>query len=231
MDRVFVVAVNSGRLWREGLGKLLEGSEFTLHPEPETIASNLEAVEGMSRPPIFLYRDRGFSDSGAEWLRQVRKRAPSAKLVVVTGQFRLGAFREAVAAGADGYLTDDICGRIFIRMLDLIVEGEKVIPSSIAALLTQHLAPAKSGQGGADIVTLSEAEDEILRRVMRGESNKQIANALGLSESTVKGRVKLLLRKINATNRTQAAIWGVTQRPGYADPALDGRAASARLTA
>ena len=231
MDHVYVVALNSGRLWREGLGKLLEGSEFVLHPDPDAIGANLELLERLDRPAIVLYRDRGFNDSGAEWIRHVRKSAPSAKLVVVTGQFRLGAFREAVAAGVDGYLTDDICGRIFIRMLGLITEGERVIPSSLATLLTQNGAQTQSGGAKANVVTLSEAEDEILRRVTRGDSNKQIASALGLSESTVKGRVKLLLRKIHATNRTQAAIWGMTQGLGYGQSPTDGKVGNTRLRA
>ena len=217
IDTVHVLAVNSGRLWREGLAKLLEGTEFMLHPDPAAALSDSELLSGARGRAIILYRERGFTDANTDWIRQMRQRAPGARIVIVTGEPRLSAFRQAMDAGADGYLTDDICGRTFVRMLALLLDGEKVISSALAELVTDPARAARRGLHLTDIAGLSPAESEIICRVVRGESNKQIANALQLTESTVKGRIKVLLQKINASNRTQAAIWalnhGLAQAP------------------
>jgi two-component system nitrate/nitrite response regulator NarL len=217
IDMVHVLAVNSGRLWREGLAKLLEGTEFVLHDDPAAALSDSELLSGTRGRTIILYRERGFTDANTDWIRQMRQRAPGARIVIVTGEPRLSAFRQAMDAGADGYLTDDICGRTFVRMLALLLDGEKVISSALAELVTDPTRAARRGLHLTDIAGLSPAEGEIICRVVRGESNKQIANALRLTESTVKGRIKVLLQKINASNRTQAAIWalnhGLVQAP------------------
>lgn len=208
-DLVHVLAVNSGRLWREGLAKLLEGTDFVLHPDPAGALADTQLLAGARGRAIILYRERGFNDANADWIRQMRQRAPGSRIVIITGEPRLNAFRQAMDAGADGYLTDDICGRTFVRMLALLLDGEKVISSALAELVTDPARAAQRGLHLTDIAGLSSAEGEIMSRVVRGESNKQIANALGLTESTVKGRIKVLLQKINASNRTQAAIWAL----------------------
>ena len=218
MQRVQVIAINSGRLWREGLGKLLEGSEFALHPDPDRIAGNFDLLRAMETPAIMLYRQRGFADTGMDWVGRIRALAPSVKIAILTSDLKLAGFRRAMDAGVDGYLTDDISGRAFIRMLAMMLDGERVIPSSLADLVTGRAQNGKDSRTADNLVTLSDIESEILKRVAAGESNKQIANALGLSESTIKGRVKTLLRKLNATNRTQAAIWGLAHGLGYGDP-------------
>lgn len=230
MENVYIVAANSGRLWREGLGKLLEGTEFVLHPDPDSALTDARLLADPCARTIILYRDRGFSDGHADWIRQTRQRAPAARIVIVTGEPRLSAFREAMDAGADGYLTDDICGRTFVRMLALLLDGEKIISSALAELVTDPARAAQRGLSLTDITGLSQPESEIIRRVVRGESNKQIANALGLTESTVKGRVKVLLQKINASNRTQAAIWAVNHGLAYG-PAMSPKESSETRTA
>ena len=122
-DVVHVLAVNSGRLWREGLAKLLEGTEFVLHPDPAGALADSELLAGARGRAIILYRERGFNDVKADWIRQMRQRAPGSRIVIVTGEPRLSAFRQAMDAGADGYLTDDICGRTFVRTSGRLLSG------------------------------------------------------------------------------------------------------------
>lgn len=229
IDVVHILAVNSGRLWREGLAKLLEGTEFVLHPDPAGALADTELLSGARGRAIILYRERGFNDASADWIRQMRQRAPGSRIVIVTGEPRLTAFRQAMDAGADGYLTDDICGRTFVRMLALLLDGEKVISSALAELVTDPARAAQRGLHLTDIAGLSPAEGEIIGRVVRGESNKQIANALGLTESTVKGRIKVLLQKINATNRTQAAIWALNHGLAQLPTALPSESSQPRV--
>jgi two-component system nitrate/nitrite response regulator NarL len=114
-------------------------------------------------------------------------------------------------------------------MLALLVDGEKVISSALAELVTDPARAAQRGLHLTDIAGLSPAEGEIISRVVRGESNKQIANALGLTESTVKGRIKVLLQKINATNRTQAAIWALNHGLAQLPTALPSESSQTRV--
>ncbi len=100
--------------------------------------------------------------------------------------------------------------------------GEKVFPTHLAQLLVssrgdelgQDVPPRRKG--------LSQREVQILRCLLNGNSNKMIANHLNITEATVKVHLKSLLRKINASNRTQAAIWALNN--GIGDQAADARA-------
>jgi two-component system nitrate/nitrite response regulator NarL len=111
-------------------------------------------------------------------------------------------------AGLDGYLLSDLSPAALVQSLQLVLLGEKVFPTSLAALLvsglTDNVVTMPGGGRG-----LSEREGQILRFLVHGESNKMIANHLGITEATVKVHLKTVLRKIGALNRTQAAIWAL----------------------
>jgi two-component system, NarL family, nitrate/nitrite response regulator NarL len=114
--------------------------------------------------------------------------------------------KAAMGAGADGYLLKDVSPEALIQSLQLVVIGEKVFPTNLAALLLTQIstpAPQSSWRG------LSAREREILQHLVTGASNKLIANRLGITEATVKVHLKTLLRKIDVNNRTQAAIWAM----------------------
>ena len=214
METAYLVAVNSGRLWADGLGKLCEGTGFVLHPDPLNIGRNPRQLGEAEARAIFIYREKGFAGAAAAWIRQMRSIATKAKIVVLAPELRLSAFRDAMSAGADGYLTDDVSGRAFIQMLGLVLEGEKIVPSALAAIVAGPAASERASGAILPAASLSKNDSEVLRQLSCGKSNKQIANALMLSESTIKGRVKSVLRKIHASNRTQAAAWAITNGLG-----------------
>jgi two-component system, NarL family, nitrate/nitrite response regulator NarL len=106
----------------------------------------------------------------------------------------------------------DLSPEALTQSLNLVLLGEKVFPTSLAALLisgpVDNVVEMPGGRRG-----LSERENQILRSLLKGESNKMIANRLGITEATVKVHLKTVLRKIGAANRTQAAIWALNN--GY----------------
>ena len=217
MDAAYLVAVNSGRLWLEGLSKLCDGTEFVLHPAPLDVSRNPRQLGDVEPRTIFIYREKGFAGAAGEWIRLMRQAATSAKIVVIAPELRLDAYRDAMNAGADGYLTDDISGRVFVQMLSLVLEGEKVAPSALATAIAGSSESDAESATSSLATSLSRNESDVLRLLTRGKSNKQIANQLMLSESTIKGRVKSVLRKIHASNRTQAAAWAITNGLGTVD--------------
>jgi two-component system nitrate/nitrite response regulator NarL len=117
------------------------------------------------------------------------------------------ALRDAMNAGADGFLMNDVSPEALLQSLELVMLGEKVFPTNLAAMLldlSNAPSPLNSVRG-----VMTPREHEILQALVTGSSNKMIANRLGITEATVKIHLKTLLRKIDVNNRTQAAIWAV----------------------
>jgi two-component system, NarL family, nitrate/nitrite response regulator NarL len=108
----------------------------------------------------------------------------------------------------DGYLLTDYSQDIFITSLNLAMLGGKVVPADFFRVM-YAAATSHEGNGDRQPISLSEREVEILKCLVAGETNKEIANALNIAEGTVKVHMKTLLLKIKAVNRTQAAIWAM----------------------
>ena len=126
--------------------------------------------------------------------------------MVLADDFAVDALRDAMNAGADGYLMKDVSPEALIQSLELVMMGEKVFPTNLASMLLNldsTPSPMNSIRG------LSPREQEILQALVTGASNKLIAIRLGITEATVKVHLKTLLRKIDVNNRTQAAIWAM----------------------
>ncbi len=116
--------------------------------------------------------------------------------------------------------------------LRLVMMGEKVFPTDLSELLLRNNPQKAPMPGPGERQGLTEREMQILCCLIKGQSNKMIAIHFNITEATVKVHLKSLLRKINASNRTQAAIWalnnGIGDQPANAgtDP-LQGVGASA----
>jgi two-component system nitrate/nitrite response regulator NarL len=124
-------------------------------------------------------------------------------------------------APLSGILTYCLSADAFVRSLRLICSGERVFPRDLALEPSPEVASSgiKSGCNG---VHLSPREKEILSYLVAGDSNKAIARCLGITEATVKVHLKSVQRKIRVENRTQAAIWALTNLPEL-DTARGGR--------
>jgi two-component system nitrate/nitrite response regulator NarL len=139
-------------------------------------------------------------------LQQLRGAYPEARIVMLASDFAVDALRDAMNAGADGYLMKDVSPEALIQSLELVMMGEKVFPTNLASMLLSldsMPSPMNSIRG------MTPREHEILQALVTGASNKMIAIRLGITEATVKVHLKTLLRKIDVNNRTQAAIWAM----------------------
>ena len=138
-------------------------------------------------------------------LRALREAFPTARIVVLADDLSVDVLRAAMGGGADGFLIKNVSPEALIQSLQLVMLGEKVFPTNLAAMLLDMTAvsPQHSIRG------LSPREQEILQALVTGASNKMIAIKLGITEATVKVHLKTLLRKIDVNNRTQAAIWAM----------------------
>lgn len=237
-----VLVIDPSTLFRQGLRQLLP-ADFNVVAEGRTIADIYErwglpgpagmagvssrdaapkptpARPGPSTPsgfsPALVLFDIGPGGDLRGAVDELRALAPGARLVhLTTGVDRI-RLRQALDAGVDGYLSKDRSANALVQSLHLVMLGEKVYPADLALMLTQAPAPRAMGAPKG----LSTRETQILRALVRGDSNKMIANQLQITEATVKVHLKSLLRKISCSNRTQAAIWALHNGLGEQPPA------------
>jgi two-component system nitrate/nitrite response regulator NarL len=195
------ILIEPNRLFREGIKHLLADSPFRLTSE---YASIEQAVAGDTPSCKLVIVD--YPVDADETLADLRAGFPNSRIVVLASDLSADRLKAAMGAGADGFLLKDVSPEALIQSLQLVMIGEKVFPTNLAALLLSQIAtPAPQGSWRG----LSAREREILQHLVMGASNKLIANRLGITEATVKVHLKTLLRKIDVNNRTQAAIWAM----------------------
>ena len=208
--RVPTMLVDRNGLFREGLKQLLADSAYRIEFEFATLA---EAAEFLVRecPPDLILCEFDGSGEAFEHLASLRAACAEAKLVVLTGRLVPRSLAQSLEAGADGYLLKDISTEALTHSLSLVMVGEKVFPTQLANLLIQGKARVERPifRSAARPNGLSDREEAILRCLVNGYPNKIIADQLQMTEASVKVHLKGVLRKIQAANRTQAAIWAI----------------------
>lgn len=115
----------------------------------------------------------------------------------------------ALQSGAAGYLLKDVQPRELTEAIRRVGEGESLLAPSVAAKLVRELQRRKPRPAASD---LTSRETQVLTEIARGRSNKEIAQALGIAEKTVKTHVGNILQKLNVADRTQAALYAVRER-------------------
>ena len=141
------------------------------------------------------------------------------KVVVVAPKFDFEKMRALFNRGVRGYQLESVSPAVLQATLELVALGEVVMPSSLAEGLA---GSAKDSEQ----VLLSPKELIVVRWLVEGQANKEISRSLGIAESTTKVHVKAIMRKLDVSSRTQAAIWAV--RSGLAQTVMQPRLGVAR---
>ena len=163
------------------------------------------ALFRIHRPDVTLMDLRMPKMNGIEAIIAIRQEAPRARVVVLTTAAGDVQMVRAFKAGAVGYLFKDLLRTELIDTIRLVHSGRKRIPQEIAQEIAEHSAD--------DSITSRELE--VLREVAKGRSNKIIADALRLSEHTVKNHLKSILSKLDASDRTHAVM--IALKRGFLD--------------
>ncbi len=211
------VLLDSDKLLREGLRRLLDGSDFATVGEAATFDEARQVLRDQGGD-LLLFDFCTRSDEDFEVLRRIRAEHEGLKTVVLTNQISGALLAKALDAGADGYLLkDDLSCETLVQSLRLVMLGEKVLPTRLAGMIRDIPMAEKGTPVTANGASLSRRETDVLRRLVHGHTNKMIARELGITDATVKVHLKSSLRKIDAINRTQAAIWALKHGLGPAD--------------
>ncbi|MPY68667.1 MAG: response regulator [Alphaproteobacteria bacterium] len=200
--------VDHNRLYRAGLKLTLESANVRVVAEGDDLKALMAGSDEAGGDILLLKLPR--AAAVAEALGNARQAFPAAKLVVIAdANLNSDAMVTAIQAGADGVLLSELSPDVFLQSLRLVRLGEKVLPAQLARMLIGGDARVSHMPSQMRQLGLSAREMEILRLLVDGSSNKGIARRLDIAEATVKVHVKAVLRKIQVTNRTQAAVWAL----------------------
>lgn len=205
-----VITIDDHPLFRKGVADLL-GMEPSLHLIGEA-ASGAEGVELAKRlnPDIILLDMNLPGMDGIATLKCLKDADLDARVVMLTVSDSEDNIIAALRAGADGYLLKDMEPEDILERLLVAAEGRTVISERVTELLAQALREEVRPRSVAE-AGLTAREEEILRLIAQGQSNKVIARQLDISEGTVKVHVKHLLKKLNLRSRIEAALWMLKQ--------------------
>ena len=235
-----VILVGPTTLFRDGLSRILAGSPFRVLASAAR-AEDLSFSAPEKRSTLIILEDAGGRDI-ASGVAHLREHFPHARIAVLAGTFDLEQLKAAFRAGASTYLLTSVTSEALVSALSLVMTDHVVLPASVVASLCDGAdpcpaAPQLEHSDMSDGATeaqrerlyvpgpqakpgrpLSSREGDILQCIVRGDSNKHIARRYDIAEATVKVHVKAILRKIGVQNRTQAAIWALSQDGPYALP-------------
>lgn len=208
-----VMLVDHDQLFSAALAALLEEEGMVVESPLPSLSAAEQALAQPPAPALIITDPAGLDRTeDGDPLQRLRAAAPDARLLVLSADLSPTALARSLAAGAHGHVSKGASFNAVLRAVRLILMGQAVYPAAATQGLGQNqAAPAMAGEmnGESGNADLSPRETQILACVISGHSNKAIARRLSITESTVKMHFKNAMRKINAGNRTQAAIWAM----------------------
>lgn len=208
MKSINILVVDDQRLFREGLVRLIESQ-----PDMEVIALASDGREALQQarrfhPDVVLMDLQMPLMGGLESTKLLKEEFPDVKVIILTVSDAEDDVFEALKNGAVGYLMKSMRAETLYQKVRDSAQGEVVLSPLLASRVLGEFARLKCQQekmtGG-----LSEREREVLKMVVEGKSNREIAESLFIAESTVKRHLHNMLDKLHAKNRAEAAAFGV----------------------
>lgn len=209
---VHILAVDDHQLFRSGLSLLLSNIyDGVTVSEAVDVDSALARIAGDPTIDLVLLDVAMPGMDEMEGLRRIVEQAPEIPVVMLSAiEDREDVFR-TIRMGARGYILKSSSEQVLEHAISLALSGETYIPPGVVMDAGGHLLPpVGKGRSRFDpanpLSRLTPRQCDVLARMMGGSRNKEIAQELGLLESTVKAHVKAVLKKLGATNRTQASM-------------------------
>lgn len=230
-----LLVVDDHNLFRRGLIALLaQDARFEVVGEAADASQALQVL-GQQRPDLVLLDNHMPGVLGVQAIADLKRTQPGVRVLMLTVSENVEDLAAGLRAGADGYLVKTINTDALCDSIQRVWDGDSVIsPEMMGKLVgllrhtpdtsnTPAAPPANPATATAPVAarsqalhalnpkdpihTLSPREGEILRLIAKGDSNKHIARALGIAETTVKIHVQHILRKLNLSNRVHAAVY------------------------
>lgn len=214
---VEVLIVDDHPLLREGLSTLLElEGGISVVGQASNGPEALRLIEEL-QPDVMLLDINMPGMNGIEVAKISREQHPEVGILVLTIHDDESYVNEMIRSGAKGYLLKDAEPRQVVQAIKQVARGESVYPTELMERVMDHYHELEVHYGNLQTAAtlnelcLTNRELEILKYIVEGMSNKEIAATLFISEKTVKNHITSLLRKLEVEDRTQAAVFAVSQ--------------------
>lgn len=205
MTQINVLLADDHMMVREGIHQLLE-LEDNINVVGEA-GDGVECIDAIYKlkPDVVILDINMPKMDGIAVLKTIREKNIPCKIIVLTFYNEIGIVQDAVECGANGYILKESDSTLLVKAINVVTSGEKYIQPSIASMLRQH----KLIQQQKSVDILTKRELEIIKLLVAGLYNKEIADDLNISEKTVKNHISSIFRKINVSDRTQAAVYAI----------------------
>jgi two-component system response regulator DevR len=207
---VRVLVVDDHPMVREGLRSMLAASEIEVVGEAATESEALERATTLS-PDVVLLDIQLVEGDGLGVLRRLKAMAPQISVLMVTMHANAEFVREAVRAGAAGYVLKGVTRRELIAAVHAVREGESVLDPIVLKDVLGGLPDREASRPAAlaGLEPLTRIETDVLRLMAEGLTNREISERMRWSVGTSKKYVQRVLEKLGASDRTQAAVEAV----------------------
>ncbi len=199
MSQIRILAVDDHPLVRQGIGGLVGvQTDMVLVSEASNGRDAIQQFR-MHHPDVTLMDLQMPEMNGLDALMAIRNEFPGAKVIVLTTYAGDAQILRALKAGAQAYLLKNTLHKELLDTIRVVHAGKKALSPEVSYQVAEH----------ATDDALTPAEVSVLRLIAAGNANKQIADQLAITEETVKSRVKCILSKLGANDRTHAAMLGI----------------------
>jgi len=191
-----ILLVDDHKLVRAGLVLVLKQMEDGV--ELLEAGTGREAIELASANPDInlILMDLDLPEgSGLEALTAIHAKDASMPVVILSAMEDQGMISRAMSLGARGFIPKTASGDVMVNSLRLVLSGGICLPPGYG----------ETARGGTDLPNLTQRQSEVLSHMAQGNSNKEIARELGISENTVRVHISAIISALDATNRTEAA--------------------------
>ncbi|WP_054693793.1 response regulator [Syntrophomonas palmitatica] len=205
MEKIRVLIADDHALVREGLRKLLELDENIQIITEVGDGQGAINIARREKPDVVLMDVNMPGTDGIVATRVIKKECPHTHVVALT-IYEDEEVVEMVRAGVSAYVLKDVAGSDLIDTIHRVMQGEVVIHPRVANRLVRELA--RNDKKKEDL-RLTRREKDVLQLLVRGNTNKEMADIMFISEKTVKNHLTSIFKKLSVKDRTQAAVYAL----------------------
>ena len=208
--RVFIVDYHT--IVRDGLKLILElHDSIEVCGEAKDLRETFDIIPKINPDVILLDFKFPDGDGVYECIKRIKFKFPKVKIIILTAYSQEYIVIETIRSGSDGYLLKNVTRDELIENIIKVYEGKSVLDASLARFVFNNIIQ-KNGTHINEPLKLSPRETDILQMVSCGKSNKEIADIFFISEKSVRNYISNIFKKINVSNRTEAAIYWLGQK-------------------
>lgn len=208
--KITVLLVDDHQVVRLGLKSLL-----SLYPNIEVVGEAANSQESVKlaqslKPDIILMDIRMHGESGIDACKKIVSLIPGMKVIMLTSYDEEEIVYEAIMAGASGYILKEIESEELIKAIETVAAGQSLLDPNVTLKVMERLRN-KSFED-QKLNSLTGQEKQVLALIAKGKTNKEIGEAMHLTEKTIRNYVSQIFLKLELSNRAQAAAFAVKNK-------------------